>query len=370
MSIAEELPESGASAPETLPASWYWQPEAWAIERKEIWAKSWVLVGMASQFAATGDYVSAAIAGLPVFAIKGKDGEIRAFHNICRHRAAPLVQECAGHIDRISCPYHRWLYDFEGRLHGAPTMDIDKSQYGLFPARCEVWRGFVFVNLDENAVPVSTWLQDLADAALRHPIEKMFLGRQFTVEADINWKTYCDNYAEAWHIPTIHPGLNSAVDMQTYRIDTIGDTLQSHSVDARDGGKTDGLWVWRFPGLFFNMYNWGMNIGQVEPLGPTKMRLTYRYLFNELDPAKEKERDELIEWAYMVAKEDIAICNGVQTNLQTGIYDRGRLSPVHENGVIQFQNMVAAAHKRHADEQSISRSGAQALPNMACGVPL
>lgn len=337
--------------PETLPAQLYWSAEAWEIERREIWAKSWVLIGRVSQLEAPGDYISATIAGYPVFAIRGKDGALRCFHNVCRHRASPLVGgDCTGHTDRLSCPYHRWLYDFEGNLRGAPDMEIDKSAYGLVPARCETWRGFVFVALDADVEPLDAWLSDISTVALRHPIETMKLARQFSVEADINWKTYCDNYAEAWHIPTIHPGLNGAIDMRGYRIDAIGLRVQRHYAPARDGGQTDGLWVWRLPGLFFNMYNWGMNIGQVEPLGPTRMRLTYRYLFNELDPAKEKERDELIEWAYTVAKEDLAICQAVQANLQAGIYDRGRLSSVHENGVIQFQELVSAAHERHAQQ--------------------
>lgn len=336
--------------PETLPAHLYWTPDAWEIERREIWAKTWCLIGLASQVTEVGDYLAAEIAGYPVFAIRGKDGVLRGFHNVCRHRASPLLRDCAGHTDRLSCPYHRWLYDFEGRLRGAPDMQIEKDEYGLKPVLCETWRGFVFVALNPDVEPLSVWLNDISAVALRHPIESMKLARQFSVEADINWKTYCDNYAEAWHIPTIHPGLNDAIDMRSYRIDAVGLRVQRHYAPARDGGQTDGLWVWRLPGLFFNMYNWGMNIGQVEPLGPTKMRLTYRYLFNELDPAKEQERDDLIDWAYMVAKEDLDICHAVQANLQAGIYDRGRLSSIHENGVIQFQELVSAAHQRHSAE--------------------
>lgn len=332
--------------PETLPAAWYWSNEAWQVERREIWAKHWFLIGRAAQFDAAGDYVSATLAGYPIFAIKGKDGIVRAFHNACRHRASPLVQECAGHTDRLACPYHRWLYDFEGRLRGAPTMDIDKEEYGLFPVRCESWRGLVFVSLDLAVMPLAEWLDDIAAAALRYPLEEMQLAREFTIEADVNWKTYGDNYAEAWHIPTIHPGLNESIDMASYKIATMGHTLQSHMADARDGGKTDGFWVWRLPGLFFNMYNWGMNVAQLEPTGPRSMRLTYRYFVKDLDPAKQAERDALIDWAYMVAKEDIDICIAVQKNLEAGIYDRGRLSPVHENGVIQFQELVAAAHHK------------------------
>ncbi|MBX3503917.1 MAG: aromatic ring-hydroxylating dioxygenase subunit alpha [Parvibaculum sp.] len=342
-----ELPRIvSAPSPETLPAEWYWSDEAWQIERREIWAKHWVLIGRAAQFDAPGDYVSTELAGYPIFAIKGKDGTVRAFHNVCRHRASPLVQECAGHVDRISCPYHRWLYDFEGRLKGAPSMEIDKDEYGLFPIHCAVWRGLVFVSIDPVA-PIEQWLEDIAKAALRYPIEELHLAREFTIEAGVNWKTYSDNYAEAWHIPTIHPGLNASIDMASYRIDTVGDTLQSHTADARDGGKTDGFWVWRLPGLFFNMYNWGMNVAQLEPTGPRSMRLTYRYFVKDLDPAKQDERDALIDWAYMVAKEDIDICNAVQKNLEAGIYDRGRLSGVHENGVIQFQSLVLEAHRRN-----------------------
>jgi nitrite reductase/ring-hydroxylating ferredoxin subunit len=331
--------------PETLPARAYWAPEYWDIERNEIWAKSWVLVAHESDVAKRGCFVTATVAGFPVLVVKGESG-LRAFHNVCRHRASPVVLGECGHVERLTCPYHNWRYDFDGRLVNAPAMNIEKGEYGLFAVRCATWRSLVFVCLSDDAPPLDVWMQDIGNAAAAYPLESMQLARKLTIEADLNWKTYCDNYAEGWHVPTIHPGLNAAIDMASYRVDTLGDTLQRHSARARDGGMTDGAWLWRLPGLFLNVYDWGMNIEQLEAVGPRRIRLHYRFFFTDLDPAKAAAREEMIRWNLAVAEEDVAICKRVQGNLETGIYDRGRLSLVFENGVVQFQQMVEAAYGR------------------------
>ena len=329
--------------PETLPSRAYWAPEYWDIERKEIWAKTWVLAAHASDFSKPGDFVTASVAGAPVLVLMSENG-LRAFHNVCRHRASPVVLSECGHVERLTCPYHNWRYDFEGRLVNAPAMNIDRAAYGLFPVRCETWRGLVFVCLSNEAPSLDSWMRDITGAASNYPLEDMRLARKLTINAAVNWKTYCDNYAEGWHVPTIHPGLNAAIDMTSYRVETLGDTLQKHSARARDGGMTDGAWLWRLPGLFLNIYDWGMNIEQLEPLGPGGIRLHYRFFFTDLDPAKEEERERMMQWNLAVADEDIRICERVQKNLEGGIYDRGRLSLVFENGVVQFQQMVETAY--------------------------
>jgi len=329
--------------PETLPARAYWAEEYWQLDRNEIWAKSWVVAASVSDFAKLGDYATASVAGTPVMVVKAEDG-LRAFHNVCRHRASPLVLEPCGHLERLTCPYHSWRYGFDGKLLNAPAMNIRKEEYGLFPVRCETWRGLVFVCLSHETPPLADWMREVSEAALRFPLEEMHLARKLSIEADLNWKTYADNYAEGWHVPTIHPGLNASLDMASYRVDTLGHVLQTHSAKARDGGMTDGLWVWRLPGLFINMYNWGMSVEQVEPLGPRKLRLNFRYFFN--DPEKAKECDAILAWSLKVVKEDLMICERVQKNLEAGVYDRGRLSLIFENGVIQFQQMVGTAYRR------------------------
>jgi phenylpropionate dioxygenase-like ring-hydroxylating dioxygenase large terminal subunit len=303
------------------------------------------MVASMEDFAKTGDYVAATVAGRPVLVVKSDEG-LRAFHNVCRHRASPLVLAECGHLERLTCPYHGWRYGFDGALLNAPAMHIEREAYGLFAVRCETWRGLVFVCLSGETAPLDEWMREVSDAALRYPFEDMHLACKLSVEADINWKTYADNYAEGWHVPTIHPGLNASLDMASYRVETSGHVLQTHSARARDGGMTDGLWVWRLPGLFINMYNWGMSVEQVEPLGPRKLRLNYRYFFS--DPSKATEVDDILAWSQNVTREDLTICERVQKNLEAGIYERGRLSLVFENGVIQFQQMVEAAYRRNA----------------------
>jgi phenylpropionate dioxygenase-like ring-hydroxylating dioxygenase large terminal subunit len=327
--------------PETLPARAYWAQEYWALDAKEIWAKTWVMVAAASDFAKAGDYVSATVAGSPVLVVKSEDG-LKAHHNVCRHRASPLVLEECGHLQKLTCPYHGWRYGFDGKLLHAPAMNIDKDEYGLFRVRCETWRGFVFVCLSDDAPPLAEWMREITEAASHYPLEDMHLARKLSIEADINWKTYADNYAEGWHVPTIHPGLNAAIDMASYRVETLGHVLQTHSARARDGGMTGGLWLWRLPGLFINIYSWGMSVEQIEPLGPRKLRLNYRYFVAD----SAKSDDDILDWSLKVTKEDLAICERVQKNLEGGVYDRGLLSLVFENGVIQFQQMVASAYGR------------------------
>lgn len=331
--------------PETLPARAYWAEEYWQLDRDTIWGKTWIMVASVEDFAKEGDYVAATVAGKPVLVVKSEDG-IKAFHNVCRHRASPLVLAECGHLERLTCPYHGWRYGFDGKLLNAPAMRIEREGYGLFPVRCETWRGLVFVCLSDDVEPLGEWMREVSDAALRYPLEDMHLARKLSVEADINWKTYADNYAEGWHVPTIHPGLNASLDMASYRVETSGLVLQTHSARARDGGMTDGLWVWRLPGLLLNMYNWGMSVEQIEPLGPRKLRLNYRYFFT--DESKAAQCDEIVQWSQTVTREDLMICERVQKNLEAGVYDRGRLSLVFENGVIQFQQMVEAAYRRNA----------------------
>jgi len=326
--------------PETLPARAYWADEYWEIDRREIWAKSWVVIGGLEDFRKTGDFVSATVAGYPVLVIKNESG-LCAFHNVCRHRASPLVLEACGHVDKLTCPYHGWRYGFDGALLNAPAMHIEKSDYGLFAVRCETWRGLVFVCLSGETPPLEKWIEGVTGASLRYPLDRLHLARKLTLEAEINWKTYADNYAEGWHVPTIHPGLNASIDMASYRVETLGNVLQKHSARARDGGFSDGLWLWRLPGLLINMYSWGMSVEQIEPVGPRKLKLHYRYYFADPKDAK----DEVFDWSLGVVKEDIAICERVQKNLEAGIYDRGRLSLVFENGVIQFQQFVEQAYR-------------------------
>src|ERR1700754_1153205 len=147
--------------PETLPARAYWADEYWQLDKREIWSKTWVLAAGVDDFAKTGDYIATTVAGMPVLVVKAEDG-LRAFHNVCRHRASPLVLAECGHVEKLTCPYHSWRYGFDGTLLNAPAMNIDKRDYGLFRVRCETWRGLVFVCLSDEAPPLAEWMREVS----------------------------------------------------------------------------------------------------------------------------------------------------------------------------------------------------------------
>jgi phenylpropionate dioxygenase-like ring-hydroxylating dioxygenase large terminal subunit len=136
----------------TIPANWYADAAIYRLEQDRIFAREWMLIGFAAQMPKPGDTLARDIAGRPVFVIRTRDGGLRAFLNICRHRAARLVPEGAGHCDLLRCPYHGWLYDAEGRLKATPEFgdaaELDRGKLGLVSVKAAEWRGLVFVNLD------------------------------------------------------------------------------------------------------------------------------------------------------------------------------------------------------------------------------
>ena len=329
-------------APESLPASWYGDPALWQKERKAIYGASWNLVARLDQLAEPGAYVAQVVAGWPVFVLKGRDGELRAFHNVCRHRAAPMVDDGEGRCEVLRCRYHGWVYDQEGRLRKAPDFgaDIDLAEFGLIAIRVEVWRQLVFVCLSEATAPLATWLGSLGERSKRYPIERMKFHQALVIDLGVNWKTYGDNYAEGYHVPTIHPALDRAIEMKTYEVEcAVEEGIQVHRAAAAGGG-TSGLWLWKFPGLFLNIYDWGMSIVRLEPLDHARSQLVYWYLFADDSPATAAKRDEMMRWSLTIVDEDKKICREVQRNLDAGVYATGRLSPVLETGVIQFQDWV------------------------------
>ena len=330
---------------ETLPASWYADPEVFAKERAGIFARHWQLFAHESRLPAPGDYVAGMLAGYPVVVIRGRDGQVRGFHNVCRHRAAQLVPDGVGHAKSLVCPYHGWSYDGEGRLIKARDFGedpgLDPAAMGLFPLRTETWKGLVFVCLDRKAPSLVDWLGPVAVMAKDYPLEKYRFYRDKIREVDVDWKTYGDNYLEGYHLELMHPALCEAIDVDRYTIDVHDRHEFFHLYGPRRGdGLTQGLYFYRFPVLMLNLYDWGASIATIDALGPGRMRHTNWYLFEDLSPGGKAERDRIVEWAIEIVSEDIAIVTGVQRNLNTGVYDRGRLSPKHEHGLKGFHDMV------------------------------
>jgi choline monooxygenase len=333
----------------TLPASLYRDPQHYERERQSIFTANWSLFTWSARVAKPGDYVSGVVAGYPVFVMRGDDGVLRGFHNVCRHRGATLLSKESGDCGKLLvCPYHSWSYLRDGRLAKATDfggdVHFDAKAWGLLEIDVGEWRGLVFCRIRRGGKDLKSWLGPIDAMAADYPLEtqKHFLSRDREVEVD--WKAYGENYLECYHCRAMHPGLCAAMDIDRYTIDVYQKGGFFHLyAPRREGGLTRGLYFYRFPYLMLNLYDWGSSIATVEPLGAGRIRHINWYFFQDISPEKVEKNKRSADWSGQIVTEDLDMLLGVQRNLNAGIYDRGPLSPKYEHAVKAFQDMVRGA---------------------------
>src|SRR4051812_31761429 len=225
MSLADELarfdPTRPLEAARTIPNTWYTSPEGAAAEARTVFGSTWQMVGRADQVATPGSYVTANIAGEPILVVRGDDGVLRAFFNVCRHRAAPILNEPCGTATKLRCRYHGWTYDLTGKLRGTPEFDgvaeFRKEDNGLPPVAVAVWGPLVWVSLDPPTEPVETYLTPLP-AWSAGKLDGLRFARRAEYDLACNWKVYVDNFLDGgYHVNTVHPALADVLDYSGYK---------------------------------------------------------------------------------------------------------------------------------------------------------
>ena len=210
--IAKELerdyfPEDFPTLPE-IPGGRYTDQQFFDLEIEHLWKKSWLCAIRADEIPARGDYKLFERIGASVVIVRGEDDRIRAFHNTCRHRGAPLI-ECAGSQKRLVCRYHSWSYDLQGNLKGVPEEfdfgDFDKSTRGLLPVKCQEWDGWVFVNFDPDAGSLEDHMQSIHGDLRNLSMDRLRLKGRLNYLIKCNWKAAYDAFLEAYHVKAIHP---------------------------------------------------------------------------------------------------------------------------------------------------------------------
>jgi len=329
----------------TLPATDYHDLSVHEAERRTIFGREWLPLGLAAGVAEPGTFVAETVAGWPLVVVRDREGTLRAFHNVCRHRAGPLVTDAAGSRPSLVCRYHGWSYGLDGSLLAARDSGLggdDLCGLDLLAVRVEVWRGLLFACLDPSARPLTEWLDGFADACSGYPMEQWTPGPRRTHAIGANWKAYGDNYLEGYHVPLVHPGLNRAIDSSTYRVDVF-DGWARHHAEPRDGSRSTGTWLWHWPNLALNLYEGGMSVERWHPTSPTSCELVLDHAYNASDPGGAEQCRQDVAASDVICAEDKAICEAVQHNLSAGAYDTGLLSPRHEQGVADFQRRVLTA---------------------------
>ena len=335
----------------TIPASYYFDGSVLSDENRNVFGRTWQLVGRADQVAEKGSYFTAAIGSEPVLVVRGSDGTLRAMSNVCRHRAGPVAKG-EGKKPVLQCGYHGWTYSLEGRLLATPEMEgiecFQRSDFALPQFKIEEWNGLLFANIDRDAEPLSAVLGKLVDDMPANDYASFRLAARKEWELDCNWKVYVDNYLEGYHIPIVHPGLFKELDYPNYRTETKGNYSIQFAPTKRaqrirtSGGDDQVRYFWLYPNLMLNVYPDNFSTNLIVPLGPQRTLTVFEWFFRDPDSAKVKtELADTIAFSDEIQVEDIEICEAVQRGLQSQNYVSGRYSPVRENGVHHFHGLYA-----------------------------
>jgi len=353
----------------TLASRFYTDPTILDIERKNIFLRTWQLVGTMKQAcgAVAGaartisdpeTYFTADVVGEPVVIVRDKQGRLRAFSNVCRHRAGAIALG-SGCKNVLRCSYHGWTYALDGQLIGTPDVEgvefFDRSTMPMVQLRVETWGQFIFVNFDQDAEPLSAYLGQIPEQAKGFQFDGVELAERRDYVIDCNWKVYVDNYLEGYHIPIAHPGLMKEIDYARYRTETFryhsqqlaplraikADEANDRLYTPKKGGIDGALYFWVFPNLMLNIYPDNIQTNLIMPLSHEKTLTIFEWFFHDATSEKTEDRiRKTVAFSEEVQKEDIDLCAHVQRGLRSATYDRGRYSVKRENGVHHFHTLL------------------------------
>ncbi len=343
----------------TMSYDMYTDPQILEQEKELIFRKSWHIVGHTSQVEGKGQFFTADVVGEPIIVSRGTDGELRAFYNVCPHRATKLEKQESGKKKIFTCMYHGWTFKTDGSLNKAPNFDQEDSCLSdacLRGIRVEVMNSLIFVNLDDNAKPLIETYGDLNDRLSKFDFlpDLKFTFRK-TRHLKANWKAFVDNYLECDHCHVAHPSFIDTLDMDEYQIFTcenysyqtsiVKPDKQMGDVDLNSAESRGGDFFWLWPNLMLTIYPGPGNIASIElvPIDHENTTIVYTYYFREdsLDKISQEERD-LMEFAEQVRLEDIELVELEQIGFRSQAFEKGRYSP-SELAIVQFHHMVLEA---------------------------
>ncbi len=351
----------------SLTAETYTDPKWFELDRQAVIARSWQWVCHVEKLRQPGSYVTTEIAGRPIVLTRDRDGVLRAFYNVCKHRAHALLSG-EGSTTRIMCPYHAWVYRLDGQLVRAPhtenLVDFDTHDICLDQVKVEEFCGFVFVNLDAAAPSLGEQSGDL-ETEIRYwapDIDKLTFGHRLSYDIKSNWKNVVDNFLECYHCPTAHKDFCDLVDMDTYKVTTHG-IYSSHMAEAGKGAnsaydvsnatvRTHAVW-WLWPTTCLMRYpgRSSMIVLNIIPAGPDRTLETYDFFLETPEP-NDMELEAIRYLDTVLQVEDIGLVESVQRGMSTPAFTQGRIvhdpdgSGKSEHAVHHFHGLVLDAYEK------------------------
>lgn len=349
-STATHDPELPLDQARALDVAWYVDAARLAREHDLVFARSWQLAAHQGQLANVGDHVVADVAGREVLVLRHPDGGLRAFHNVCRHRAGPLATGCGSGMKQISCRYHGWTYTLDGVLRSAPEMqdarDFDLGSIRLHAVRVHAWQGLVFVSLSADTPPFDQVYGGIAGRIAPVDLGAFRFVRRVGYDIGCQWKVYVDNFLEGYHLPHVHPGLSRVLDYRAYDTEVFPWHSLQHSPLRDSGGaygEGEAWYYFVYPNTMLNIMPGRLQTNRVVPLGVDRCRVEFDYYYAD-DPTARARIGADERFSDEIQAEDIAICEAVQRGLASGVYEPGRLCPKREAGVWHFHNLLRRAY--------------------------
>ena len=347
------------SPPETLPAWTYNNAEFFALERERLLLANWQMVCHQSEVREIGSYATLDFMGERALVVRGEDGQIRAFHNVCRHRAAAVARGQYGRCDgALRCFYHGWTYGLDGKLKAVPGErnfpGLDKAEYGLRTLPIEIWSGFVFVKFRDGGPSVAERLAPYATELAQYRLDEMEpRSDPYFVEIPVDWKNVMDNFLEGYHVPVGHPGLYRLFGTN-YELDVKPGDVSRAVAQLRD--RLSANWserhyqrllpdldylsqerrrAWTFyallPNFAFDIYPDQIDFFHIVPLGPGRCALrgrAYQVAGLPQDLERRLKACRYLGWRvnWPVLREDNMLVESVQRGLESSGYEVGVLS--------------------------------------------
>lgn len=345
--------------PETLPAWTYNNSEFFALERERLLLANWQLVCHQSEVRDIGSYATLDFMGERALVVRGEDGALRAFHNVCRHRAAAVARGQFGRCEgALRCFYHGWTYGLDGTLKAVPGEKqfpgLDKKAHGLRVLPFEIWQGFVFVKFREGGPSIAQRMAPYADELAQYRIGEMEpRSEPYHIEIPVDWKNVMDNFLEGYHVPVGHPGLYRLFG-NNYELDVRPSDVSRAVAQLRDRLSTnwsENLYqrllpdldhlsperqrAWTFyacpPNVAFDIYPDQIDYFHVVPLGPGRCALrgrAYKLAGLPEDTARRLKACSYLGWRinWPVFREDNVLIESVQRGLESSSYEAGVLS--------------------------------------------
>ena len=352
----------------TIPSDWYVDPRVAELENRTVFSRSWQIAGRLDQVAEPGQYLTGDLAGEPILVVRGADGSLRAFFNVCRHHAAAVMTEPQGSATSLRCPYHGWTYGLDGGLRGTPDFagvdSFDREASGLVRIAVATWEQFVFIRLEPEGPSLEEFLGgDLVAQFRRLALPDFHFMERRRYAFECNWKVFVDNYLDGgYHIPYLHKGLHSVLDYARYTIENGKRHCLQKSPMVREGAEPEtgavrhgdhALYYWIYPNFMVNWYEGVMDTNLVRPLGVDRTEVIFDFYFLDVTSEEARRRNRAsIDVGQRIQDEDTSICRSVQRGLASRAYRAGRLSVRREAGEHLFHRLLHADLCRGLDEAS------------------